>query len=261
VIYVIDSSEEDSTRAEASVKIMKEALAHPFIAGKPLLVLGNKLNDASGTESEVISKIEEKFDTAAYDGAATKVVGCSAKAAEGEEATEEVDPRFEGGLEWLIETVQGKFESLQKRVEVDMAIKAKEDAKRRLARERKVLHNKICIAFADQVKEEFKPDFGNKPPNPEDQFTEKEGHDFLISELGEESMENLPKQAWEISAMVGYQRLALQIVGSLKVPISKKKDPMSWEEIHALVVEIRTEVGLTDQDSVKVSSDVKITEA
>ena len=37
--------------------------------------------------------------------------------------------------------------------------------------------------------------------------------------------------------------IALQIVGSLKVPISKKKDPMEWTEIHALVVEIREELG------------------
>ena len=82
-------------------------------------------------------------------------------------------------------------------------------------------------------------------------------------------MDNLPKEAAEISAGVGYQRLALQIVGSLKVPISKKKEPMSWEGILALVLDIRTEVGLTEHDlvrlpekvSVEVSSDVKITEA
>lgn len=260
VIYVIDASEGDAGREGESVKIMKDALAHSFISGKPLLVLGNKLDAAAGSEAEVIQGIVDKFATATYD--TVKVVGCSGVAAEGTEGDEPyLDTRMESGLEWLIETVQGKFDSLQQRVEVDMAIKAKEDAKRRLARERKVLHNKICIAFANEVSDEFKPDFGNKPPNPEDQFTEQEGLNFLIAELGVESTADLSAHALEICAMVGYQRLALQIVGSLKVPISKKKDPMSWEEIHALVVDIRTEVGLMQKDFVDVSSEIKISEA
>ena len=56
-----------------------------------------------------------------------------------------------------------------------------------------------------------------------------------------------PAKALEVAAMTGYQRLALQIVGSLKVPISKKKEPMTWEEIYALVLEIRVELGLSSQ--------------
>ena len=48
--------------------------------------------------------------------------------------------------------------------------------------------------------------------------------------------------------MVGYQRLALQIIGSLKVPISKKKEPMTWSEIHDLIIDIRNELGLINPD-------------
>ena len=51
--------------------------------------------------------------------------------------------------------------------------------------------------------------------------------------------------AIEIIGLVGYQRLAMQIIGALKSPINKKKVPMTWIEIKALVIELRSELGLT----------------
>ena len=49
----------------------------------------------------------------------------------------------------------------------------------------------------------------------------------------------------EIVALVGYQRLAMQIIGALKAPINKKKEPMGWNEIKILLVELWLELGLT----------------
>lgn len=232
VVYVVDSTEEGEKMAE-SVAQFNTTQEHAFISKKPLLILATK-TDLEGTASK--DDIAARYNLGAMPFA--RLETCKAVG-----AVEEVDANIEAGLEWVIEQVQGSFEQISTRVAADTVIKSKEDMKRRLARERKVLKTKISIAFIDLLSEENKPDLGDKPPNPEDAFTEEEGLNFLSSELGEEK-ENLPRTALEICAMAGYQRLALQIVGSLKVPISKKKDPMSWEEIHALIVEIRVELGL-----------------
>lgn len=45
--------------------------------------------------------------------------------------------------------------------------------------------------------------------------------------------------------LIGYQRLAMQIIGALKSPINKKKTPMTWNEIKILIIEIRLELGLS----------------
>ena len=50
--------------------------------------------------------------------------------------------------------------------------------------------------------------------------------------------------AVEVIRLIGYQRLGMQIIGTLKVPINKKKVSMSWPEIKDLIVELRTELGL-----------------
>lgn len=44
--------------------------------------------------------------------------------------------------------------------------------------------------------------------------------------------------------LLGYQRLALQMIGAFNSPISKKKLPMTWDEITSLINEIREELGL-----------------
>jgi hypothetical protein len=50
--------------------------------------------------------------------------------------------------------------------------------------------------------------------------------------------------AIEIIGLVGYQRLAMQIIGGLQCPVNKAKVPLSWLEILALIVELRLELGL-----------------
>jgi hypothetical protein len=154
-----------------------------------------------------------------------------------------LDPRIESGIEWLIKTVQNSYDKLNKRVQRDSAEKAKLDAKKRIERERKVLKNKIIATNNDKIPKEFLPD---EIPvlNPEDQYSEEEGIEFFASEIGEDKNQ-LPDIALKIIKMINYQRLPMQIIGALKTPISKKKTPMSWDEIYDLIVELRTEVGLS----------------
>lgn len=242
VIYVVDLTEKDEMRLEECKKLFQASISHSFIADKPLLVLGNKA-DKEGAMS--VTDLEAMLDLAEIKASNNNVqVALSSAPVQSSDSVAEADPRVEAKLEDLIKVVQEDFIALNDRVIVDTEAKGKEDQKKRLARERKVLKNKMILAFADSVKEEFKPDETDlKKSNPEDSFTKEEGLSFLGAELGEE-VSALPSTALEIASMVGYQRLALQIVGSLKVPISKKKDPMEWTEIHSLIVEIREELGL-----------------
>jgi len=232
LVYVVDATESQEHLAE-SVAQFRTTQAHAFVSRKPLLLLATKM-DLEGAVSK--EEIVARYNLAAQPCARVEMCKAVGEA-------EFVDSSIEAGLEWVIAQVKGSFAEISARVAADTVIKSKEDMRRRLARERKVLKTKISVAFMDLLSEENKPDLGDKAPNPEDAFTEEEGLNFLSSELGEEK-ENLPGTALEVAAMVGYQRLALQIVGSLHVPISKKKDSMSWEDIHALVVEIRVELGL-----------------
>ena len=242
VIYVVDLTEKDEMRLEECKKLFQASISHSFIADKPLLVLGNKA-DKEGAMS--VTDLEGMLNLAEIKASNENVqVTLSSAPVQSSDSVAEADPRVEAKLEDLIKVVQENFIALNDRVIVDTEAKGKEDQKKRLARERKVLKNKMILAFAGSVKEEFKPDETDlKKSNPEDSFTQEEGLSFLGAELGEE-VSALPSTALEIASMVGYQRLALQIVGSLKVPISKKKDPMEWTEIHSLIVEIREELGL-----------------
>jgi hypothetical protein len=69
---------------------------------------------------------------------------------------------------------------------------------------------------------------------------------LLASEI-EEELQALEPIAKEIAALVGYQKLALTIIGGLKVPVSKKKEPMDWAAILDLVSDIRRELGIQHQ--------------
>ena len=57
-------------------------------------------------------------------------------------------------------------------------------------------------------------------------------------------METLPSEALQVAELTRYQRLALQIIGGLKVPVSKKQEPLTWNEIIDMVKSIRIELKL-----------------
>ena len=74
---------------------------------------------------------------------------------------------------------------------------------------------------------------------------EEEGLEFIASEVGLESA-TLPPIAKEVAALFGHQKLALQMVGSMNCPISRKRTARSWEELRELALELRAAEGLTD---------------
>jgi small GTP-binding protein len=246
VIYFVDSSSSEESIKE-SKELFQQTMSHNFLKNKPLLVLANKQDKSNSFSVDDISK---KIDVNNYSEVDKVKISASNTCIEldavpkdvDDEWTPDVDERLEGSLEWLLGSIKGVYTDLNLRVEEDSKIKHKEEAKSRLNRERKVLRNKICAAFSSQIDPSLLPD--SAPPNPEDQFTEDEGIAFLCSEIGVES-NVLEAVARELSGLVGYQRLALQIIGALKSPISKKKTPMSWLEIKEIVMELRVELGLS----------------
>lgn len=246
VIYFVDSSSSEELINE-SKELFQQTMSHNFLKNKPLLILANKQDKTNALSADDLTKA---FDVSSYSNVdKVKISGsnaCIELEAVPDYADEEwlpdVDERIENSLEWLLGSIKSVYSELNIRVEADCKIKHKEEAKTRLNRERKVLRNKICAAFSSQIDPSLIPD--TAPANPEDQFTEDEGIVFLCSEIGVEAsaLEDIAK---ELSGLVGYQRLALQIIGALKAPISKKKTPMSWEEIKEIVMELRIELGLS----------------
>jgi hypothetical protein len=67
------------------------------------------------------------------------------------------------------------------------------------------------MAFREQIDHNLLPE--NLPiPGPDDSFTQEEGVNFIAGEIGVEA-EVLEEAAIEIIGLVGYQRLAMQIIG------------------------------------------------
>lgn len=234
VLYVFDASISNELELQKSIDLFQSTIQNKHLMGKPLAVLANKM-DVSGAMS-----VDSISSVLGLDGLgrAFGSVGVSI-VPEGDEPT--VDVGVESGVEWLLETVQSRYDDLHLRVVNDTKDKAKQEAIKRLEKERKVLRNKIASAFPSEVSPDMLP--SGVSSSGEDVFTKEEGEQFLAGEIGEE-VAALSPIALQIAACVGYQRLALQIVGALKVPISKKKEPMNWDDILSLVLELRSELGL-----------------
>lgn len=236
-IYMIDAStavtEEDR---KTDVALFKEAVNHASLLHKPILVFLNK-QDASEVVSE--EDLRASYEMHTYNNLTISKVVSVAHATE--ESQYSPDPRLDEAVEKLLSAVLAQYDVLNARVAEEIKVKERQAAEARLARERKVLKNKIACAFPSLV--DRKLHSAELPDAPEDVFTEEEGRTFLAAEIGVE-VASLPAAALTVAAMVGYQRLALQLVGALNAPISKKKSPMSWEEIELLICELRRELGL-----------------
>lgn len=237
IIYVFDSSCElvNSDNFEDAAKIFHNSIRHKLLLDKPLLVFLNKQDIECVSGTEIMEKLELK-DIPQH----IQISECTGLGINDNNGVVP-DPRIETHVEWLIGKIMSDYDSINKRVISDSIVKKKEDLNKKLMRERKVLKNRIITAFSSKIDPALLPnDFDFKVT---DNLELEEGLEFLSSEIGE-STDQLPELARDIASLVGYQRLALQIIGALKSPVSKKKVPMSWEEIHSLIIDIRSELGL-----------------
>lgn len=247
IVYVVDSTLRSGNSAEASVSLFHATISNDFLNSKPILLLGNK-QDVEGAMS--VEEIAAMYGTDAYPNLKVAVGSCNPYAvalAENPEvdpnATREPDGRIEIALEGLLTVIQKDFTILNEKVSTDTKRRQEIDAQKRAERERRVLRNKIMCAFPKDVDPSVRT--ADTPLEPEDVFTRDESIAFMAAEIGVET-ESLSAEAIEVVDLLGYQRLAMQMVGALHAPISKKKTPMSWADIKTLVVELRKELGLPD---------------
>ena len=234
LIFLVDSCSSDEQMLETG-SLFEAALSHPYTAGKPVLILANK-QDNEGARS--VEEIERYLHVKQHPNC--KVFRCSSVAVAGE-GDDSIDPRIDFAITWLIEKTKREYDAINRRVAADSIAKEQDDAKQKFERDMRVLTNKIASAFYhqyDRVRYTEKVDENN-----EDVFTREEGVTFLGSEIGVELTEN-DLEALEAARLVGYQRLALQMIGAMYCPVSKKKSSIPWTEIINLVKNIRFELGL-----------------
>lgn len=244
IIYVVDAAmgmgvAKDEWKECAST--FSNAMMNPFLEGKPVLVVANKQDQEGALPAETVREMLNIDEVVGKER--VSVMECSAFVPEDfEETSFSIDPRIEEGLEGLLNTIMERFDDLNLKVQKDSEVKAQLDEIQRLQKERYVLKCKIACAFVSHIEPAVLAPL-NIIEDPKTLFSAEEGVTFLAAEIGEEAA-NLHPLGVKIAADVGNQRLALQMVGALKVPVSKKREPMTWEQINDLVTTLRTELGL-----------------
>ncbi|CAJ1037702.1 ADP-ribosylation factor family/Signal recognition particle receptor beta subunit [Leishmania utingensis] len=123
IVYVIDSAASDE-RVSESLKVLYETLQHPYVKGKPLLVLANKKDLP---ESRGVEVIPQGFLEGAMgeNGAPYRVLATCAV---------EDDPTLVEGIEWLLEAVSKDYDALAERVAHDSNKVKEERTRQRAAR-------------------------------------------------------------------------------------------------------------------------------
>lgn len=226
-----------------------KTLDQPMVKGKPVLIFANK-QDKDGAQSS--NSLKECLPALFERDSAGPVILTDCTSIPPDVNTPltdyKPDENIEASITALCKNILEDYDSLKERVAKDSLENAKKEARKRIERERKVLRNKMASAFFNEIPEQVKEELQIEE-DPSNIFDAGEGVSFLAAEIGDD-VDQLPTIALEICAMSGYQRLALQIIGSLKCPISKKKVPMTWTEIHALLKELRAELHLSEYEVV-----------
>lgn len=131
IVFVVDASDEH--RLEECKKILYETEMQPRVAGKPLLILGNK-QDCEGAlnENELHRQLELDSLTDRYK-CTCKVFCCTAVLGKGNK----VDKQIKKGFRWLLSEISKDFENISRRVERDcLEQKRRNDEERERRRER-----------------------------------------------------------------------------------------------------------------------------
>jgi small GTP-binding protein len=161
VIYMFDSSLKKEELKE-SIALFQSTINHPLLIGKPVLICANKQDKQHALS---MSQLMELIEVNKFKNNGLETIECSSflsitvnnlfdqenDLGDGisdvipEDST--IDPRFEKGLDNFLEIIQKDFINLDKRVKLDIDKKQNEGLKKKMERERKVLKNKIAMAF------------------------------------------------------------------------------------------------------------------
>lgn len=280
IVYVVDAAQWAAGGADeaAAQKALFDECFGPDgaqseeLRGKPLLIVANKQDGAAAAAATPADDIAAALGAAAAAGGDALAIGATchplrhagrAPAAEGEEEPEApLDERLLEGVDWIAARVVARHAELAERVVADMEA---QEAKRREAQAKKEAN-----VFRTVLKKAFVVGEYADEKGPVECFDEHEGLGFFASELGvtpplenggdgtdeaaahaaveraaEAGILMLGPEPRELAQLVGYQKLAMQMMGGWFNPINKKKRaPMSWAAIRDYVLERRAEVGL-----------------
>lgn len=132
IVYVIDSSEPD--RMEETRDVLGELLGNPQVAGKPVLLLGNK-QDCTGALDEIdICESLGLEEIVNSNKCPCRVETCTAISGQGKK----IDRAIHQGFEWLISVVNNNYEKLSERIEKDVAVQKEREAKEKEAKAERV---------------------------------------------------------------------------------------------------------------------------
>lgn len=134
------------------VPVLRECLAHPFLAGKPLLVLLNrKAPQAEAEESNLLS-LEALQADLQQAAPLLRVEECVARAAADGPAT--IDARIEAAVAWLVDAVGEEGAALLERVARDTAAAEAALVAARARKDRELLRALLESAAAVKAGEE-----------------------------------------------------------------------------------------------------------
>lgn len=199
IIYVFDSSLKGDELKE-SILLFQSTMLHASLSQKPLLIVANKQDrkgaltssqlstalNLTGISSTRISFIECSSFQSNSGSLFWRDIGVDTSQTDSIEIPTDIviDPKFETGLELFLSNVEKDFVKLNQRVSDDIEKRKVEDSQKRIERERKVLKNKIALAFAEQIESSLLPE--NLPKaNPDDCFGETDGikSEFILLHL------------------------------------------------------------------------------
>ncbi|KAF0718840.1 Aste57867_1438 [Aphanomyces stellatus] len=118
VIYVVDAA--DGERIAEAAARLDDAMSHPLLRGKPLLIYANKVD-----QPHALSELDFAAAMHVERYAVTKTLRSITKAkANGHR----VDDRLETGLMWMLHAIEADYDALSTRVAENRAEKKKHDA-------------------------------------------------------------------------------------------------------------------------------------
>ncbi|KAF5396921.1 ADP-ribosylation factor protein 13B [Paragonimus heterotremus] len=132
VIFVVDSVA--SERLKECRMVLAKLLAHPSIAGKPVLLLANKRDSADALdESELIDTLQLD-DLVNQHRCPCRLERCCALLHPGKK----LDRAIRNGLRWLLAYIESDLTNLEARIRADVSKQAREQALEREARRERV---------------------------------------------------------------------------------------------------------------------------
>eukprot|EP00051_Salpingoeca_urceolata_P019588 m.287566 g.287566 ORF g.287566 m.287566 type:complete len:482 (-) comp19445_c0_seq4:45-1490(-) len=146
LVFVVDASDADHVAESATV--LEQVVKHPYVAGKPVLILANKQDQPNSLKNTDISKeLNLALLVALPKSCDFSVHECNVKRRKGV-----IDRELHTGMKWLTYTIHSRRQALDPRIEADMAEqRAREKEERRAKQKRVQLERDAREAAANAV--------------------------------------------------------------------------------------------------------------